>query len=248
LWMARCYAGAVMVEGTTLSEGRGTTRPLELLGAPDLDVAALLAQMRALAPAWLRGCLLRPCWFEPMFHKHAGKLCAGFQVHVEDAAYYDHEAFRPWRLFALAFKALRRLRPDYPLWREFPFEDARSGLAIDVITGGDTTLCLGGEAAARICGGAGWMTRPRLPPTWTRWRARTNPPGVWNVSRRCCTEGQRATFSAPGRVGRPSPDPWRRCRRCWRHIAETGSAIVRQWLRAPAPRQRYPATRRHRPL
>src|SRR5882672_11101752 len=102
LWMARCYPGSVMVEGTTLSEGRGTTRPLELLGAPDLDVAALLAQMRALAPAWLRGCRLRPCWFEPMFHKHAGKLCAGFQVHVEDAAYYDHEAFRPWRLFALA--------------------------------------------------------------------------------------------------------------------------------------------------
>jgi len=137
LWMARCYAGAVMVEGTTLSEGRGTTRPLELLGAPDLDVAALLAQMRALAPAWLRGCLLRPCWFEPMFHKHAGKLCAGFQVHVEDAAYYDHEAFRPWRLFALAFKALRRLRPDYPLWRDFPYEYERGRLAIDVISGGE---------------------------------------------------------------------------------------------------------------
>ena len=137
LWMARCYAGAVMLEGTTLSEGRGTTRPLELLGAPDLDVAALLAQMRALAPAWLRGCRLRPCWFEPMFHKHAGKLCAGFQVHVEDAAYYDHEAFRPWRLFALAFKALRRLRPDYPLWRDFPYEYEHGRLAIDVISGGE---------------------------------------------------------------------------------------------------------------
>jgi uncharacterized protein YbbC (DUF1343 family) len=137
LWMARCYAGTVMLEGTTLSEGRGTTRPLELLGAPDLDVAALLAQMRALAPAWLRGCQLRPCWFEPMFHKHAGKLCAGFQVHVEDAAYYDHEAFRPWRLFALAFKALRRLRPDYPLWRNFPYEYEHGRLAIDVISGGE---------------------------------------------------------------------------------------------------------------
>jgi uncharacterized protein YbbC (DUF1343 family) len=137
LWMARCYAGAVMLEGTTLSEGRGTTRPLELLGAPDLDAAALLAQMRALAPAWLRGCRLRPCWFEPTFHKHAGKLCAGFQVHVEDAAYYDHEAFRPWRLFALAFKALRTLRPDYPLWRDFPYEYEHGRLAIDVISGGE---------------------------------------------------------------------------------------------------------------
>jgi uncharacterized protein YbbC (DUF1343 family) len=93
--------------------------------------------MRALAPAWLRGCRLRPCWFEPTFHKHAGQLCAGFQVHVEDAASYDHEAFRPWRLFALAFKALRRLRPDYPLWRDFPYEYEHGRLAIDVINGGE---------------------------------------------------------------------------------------------------------------
>ena len=137
LWMARCYPGSVMLEGATLSEGRGTTRPLELLGAPDLDMPALLAQMRALAPAWLRGCRLRPCWFEPTFHKHAGKLCAGLQVHVEDAAYYEHEAFKPWRLFALAFKALRSLRPDYPLWRDFPYEYERDRLAIDVINGSD---------------------------------------------------------------------------------------------------------------
>ena len=137
LWMARCYAGSVMLEGTTLSEGRGTTRPLELLGAPDLDVPELLGQMQALAPEWLRGCRLRPCWFEPTFHKHAGKLCAGFQVHVEDPAYYDHAAFRPWRLLALTFKALRRLRPDYPLWRDFPYEYEQGKLAIDVINGSE---------------------------------------------------------------------------------------------------------------
>jgi uncharacterized protein YbbC (DUF1343 family) len=136
LWMARCYPGSVMLEGTTLSEGRGTTRPLEMLGAPDLDVPGLLGEMRSLAPQWLNGCLLRPCWFEPTFHKHAGTLCAGFQVHVEDPAHYDHEAFRPWRLFALAFKALRRLRPDYPLWRDFPYEYEEGRLAIDVINGG----------------------------------------------------------------------------------------------------------------
>jgi len=125
-----------MVEGATLSEGRGTTRPLELLGAPDLDVAALLKEMHALAPQWLRGCRLRPCWFEPTFHKHAATLCAGFQVHVEDGAYYEHQAFRPWRLLALAFKALRRLRSDYPLWRDFPYEYEHGKLAIDVINGG----------------------------------------------------------------------------------------------------------------
>jgi uncharacterized protein YbbC (DUF1343 family) len=137
LSMARCYAGTVMLEGTTLSEGRGTTRPLELLGAPDLEVQVLLEEMRALAPDWLRGCRLRPCWFEPTFNKHAGTLCSGFQVHVEDAAHYDHAAFRPWRLIALAFKALRRLRPDYPLWADFPYEYEFNRRPIDVINGAE---------------------------------------------------------------------------------------------------------------
>jgi uncharacterized protein YbbC (DUF1343 family) len=137
LSMARCYPGTVMLEGATLSEGRGTTRPLELFGAPELDTARLLAEMRALAPQWMRGCALRPCWFEPTFHKHAGKLCAGVQIHVEDSAYYDHEAFRPWRLQALAFKALRRLHPDYDLWRDFAYEYERQRLAIDLINGSE---------------------------------------------------------------------------------------------------------------
>jgi uncharacterized protein YbbC (DUF1343 family) len=134
LSMARCYPGSVMLEGTTLSEGRGTTRPLEILGAPDLDGEALLAEMRRLAPAWLAGCRIRPCWFEPTFHKHVGRLCSGLQVHVDDPA-YGHTAFRPWRLFALAFKALRRLQPDYPLWRDFPYEYETGRLAIDLING-----------------------------------------------------------------------------------------------------------------
>ena len=137
LWMARCYAGTVMLEGTTLSEGRGTTRPLEVLGAPDLEVEALVKEMRALAPGWLEGCLLRPCWFEPTFNKHTGTLCAGLQLHVEDAAHYDHSAFRPWRLVALAFKALRRLRPDYPLWADFPYEYEFNRRPIDVINGSE---------------------------------------------------------------------------------------------------------------
>jgi uncharacterized protein YbbC (DUF1343 family) len=136
LWMARCYAGTVMVEGTTLSEGRGTTRPLELFGAPDLDARALIAEMQQLAPHWLAGCRLRDCWFEPTFHKHVGRLCNGVHIHVEDGA-YDHDSFRPWRLQALAFKAIRRLRPDYPLWRDFPYEYEHDRLAIDVINGGE---------------------------------------------------------------------------------------------------------------
>jgi len=134
LWMARCYAGTVMLEGATLSEGRGTTRPLELFGAPGLEPQTLVRTMQSLAPQWLRGCRLRDCWFEPTFHKHAGKLCAGIQIHVEDAA-YDHDGFRPWRLMALAFKTLRTCHPDYDLWRDFPYEYERDRLAIDVING-----------------------------------------------------------------------------------------------------------------
>ncbi|WP_439478752.1 exo-beta-N-acetylmuramidase NamZ family protein [Brevundimonas sp.] len=135
LSMARAYAGTVMLEGTTLSEGRGTTRPLELFGAPDIDARAVIAEMRALAPEWLKGCRLRDCWFEPTFHKHVGTLCNGVQMHVDDPA-YDHAAFRPWRVQALAFKAIRRLYPDYDLWRDFPYEYAFGKLAIDVINGG----------------------------------------------------------------------------------------------------------------
>ena len=133
-WMARCYPGTVMLEGTTLSEGRGTTRPLEVFGAPDLDTTKIIQLMEKLEPRWLQGCVLRPCWFEPTFHKHSGKLCAGVQIHVE-GPHYRANAFRPWRLMALAFKAIRKLYPSYPLWREFPYE-YETRLAIDVINGG----------------------------------------------------------------------------------------------------------------
>jgi uncharacterized protein YbbC (DUF1343 family) len=132
--MARAYAGTVMLEGTTLSEGRGTTRPLELFGAPDIDARAVIAKMRALAPDWLAGCALRDMWFQPTFHKHVGALCAGIFIHAEGPA-YDPAAFRPWRLQALGFKAIRALYPGYELWRDFPYEYAFGKLPIDVING-----------------------------------------------------------------------------------------------------------------
>ncbi|MXP25224.1 DUF1343 domain-containing protein [Altererythrobacter indicus] len=134
--MARAYAGTVMLEGTNLSEGRGTTRPLEVLfGAPDIDQKAVLNEMQRFAPQWMSGCSLRECWFTPTFHKHDSALCNALMIHAE-GPFYDHQAFRPWRLQALAFKAIRRLYPDYPVWRDFPYEYEFERLAIDVINGG----------------------------------------------------------------------------------------------------------------
>ncbi|MGD9980162.1 MAG: exo-beta-N-acetylmuramidase NamZ domain-containing protein [Hyphomonadaceae bacterium] len=135
LWMARAYAGTVMLEGATLSEGRGTTRPLELFGAPDINARDVIAEMRKLAPHWLNGCKLRDCWFEPTFHKHVKQLCNGVQIHCEAPDYYDHATFKPWRVQALGFKAIRRLYSGYELWRNFPYEYAFGKLPIDVING-----------------------------------------------------------------------------------------------------------------
>jgi len=134
--MARCYAGTVMIEGATLSEGRGTTRPLEVLfGAPDIDAKMVLAEMRKFAPDWMQGAVIRECWFEPTFHKHSGKLCNALMIHAEGPN-YNPQTFKPWRLQALAFKAIRRQYPNYDLWRDFPYEYELNRLAIDVINGG----------------------------------------------------------------------------------------------------------------
>lgn len=135
--MARAYAGTVMLEGATLSEGRGTTRPLELFGAPDINALEVMREMQTLAPDWLEGCALREIWFEPTFHKHVHQMCHGVHIHAE-GVHYDHTAFKPWRLQALAFKAIRRLYPDYQIWRgkDFKYEYTDDVLAIDVINGG----------------------------------------------------------------------------------------------------------------
>ena len=132
--MARCFPGTVLIEGTTLSEGRGTTTPLEVIGAPDIDFDAVLGKMNSLQSEWLEGCLLRRCYFEPVFHKHSGKLCSGLQIHTDHAA-YRHEHFRPYRLVALLLKAIRLEYPDYKLWRDSPYEYETERLALDLLSG-----------------------------------------------------------------------------------------------------------------
>jgi len=166
--MARCFPGTVLFEGTTLSEGRGTTRALELVGAPDLDFGHILGRMQTLAPDWLAGCWLRPCWFEPTFHKHAGRLCSGVQIHT-DNRHYRHAAFRPYRIAALILKAVRLEYPDYPIWRDFHYEYERERLAIDLLSGGpllrewvDDAEAMPGDLEARLAPDeAAWVAERR---------------------------------------------------------------------------------------
>ena len=133
--MARCFPGTVLFEGTTLSEGRGTSTPLELVGAPDIDFEDILNRMRTLAPHWLEGCLLRPCFFEPTFHKHAGRMCSGIMIHTDNDM-YRHDRFKPYRIAALILKAVRLEQPDYEIWRKFAYEYETERLAIDLLSGG----------------------------------------------------------------------------------------------------------------
>jgi uncharacterized protein YbbC (DUF1343 family) len=131
----RCYTGTVLLEGTTLSEGRGTTTPLEVIGAPDLDVEPLLSHMRRTAPEFCQGCYLRPCFFEPFFDKYTRQLCAGVQIHA-DFPGYEPSRFRPYRLVSALFKSLRAVQPDFELWRNFYYEYEPNRRPIDVIHGG----------------------------------------------------------------------------------------------------------------
>ncbi|KPJ94555.1 MAG: hypothetical protein AMJ53_04985 [Gammaproteobacteria bacterium SG8_11] len=133
--MARCYAGTVILEGTTLSEGRGTTVPLEIMGAPGIDMQSILAKMEQIAKPWMQGAHIRSCYFEPTFHKHVRTLCEGIQIHTDNPA-YDHQAFKPYRLTILFLKAVLTLYPGYDMWSHHDYEYELTKLPFDVINGG----------------------------------------------------------------------------------------------------------------
>jgi uncharacterized protein YbbC (DUF1343 family) len=132
--MARCFPGTVMIEGTHLSEGRGTTRPLEVIGAPNLPVEKIIAEMQKDYGDWLMGCVIRPCFFQPTFYKYKDQLCRGFQIHADDRN-FNPKTFKPFRLVAAFLKCLRLVDPKFEIWRDFPYEYVTDKLAIDVITG-----------------------------------------------------------------------------------------------------------------
>jgi len=133
--MTRIFPGTVLLEGTLLSEGRGTTIPLEVIGAPDFPAEDLIQQLALSAPDWLEGAYIRPCYFEPTFHKHVGQMCAGIQFHT-DYTDYRHKVFKPYRLIAGLLKSLKGLRPDQAIWRHHDYEYEDGRIPIDVINGG----------------------------------------------------------------------------------------------------------------
>lgn len=125
---ALLYTGTVMLEGTNISEGRGTTRPFEIIGAPWIEPARF---SRELAGCGLPGAVFRPLWFTPTWDKYAGELCGGVQIHVVDG-----DAFRPVRCCAMIIAAAARLYPERFEWLNPPYEYDHRHRPIDIITGG----------------------------------------------------------------------------------------------------------------
>ncbi len=124
---ALVYPGGVMLEGTNLSEGRGTTRPFELFGAPWIDCREVVQEIDDES---LRGCALRPVAFEPTFHKFTGQVVHGFQIHI-----LNRNIFRPIRTYAAIFSAIRQVHGKDFAWREPPYEYEHEKLPIDLIAG-----------------------------------------------------------------------------------------------------------------
>lgn len=123
------YPGMVLLEGTNLSEGRGTTRPFEMFGAPFLDSHELVENLGA---AHLPGVSFRPCFFEPTFQKHAGEICGGAQLHV-----VDRSAFLPVETAVTILHAVKQLAPDDFRWLPPPYEYEHDKKPIDILWGSD---------------------------------------------------------------------------------------------------------------
>ena len=138
------YPGTVLFEGTLLSEGRGTTRPFELLGAPGIEAERFAQQMNGLG---LPGVFFRPAVFEPTFQKHAKQSCGGCQIHVT-----DRRAFKPGRTGAALIAAFHRAAAQQPLWRQPPYEYEKEKLPIDILAGSSRfrEQIEAGEPSARI--------------------------------------------------------------------------------------------------
>lgn len=131
---ARVYPGTVLLEGVNLSEGRGTTRPLEIMGCPGLDTQAIQNALEKMPRSWKAGFGIRPCFFEPTFDKFKGEFCAGFQVHAEDFI-YDPQKIKIYRFILGLFKTIKKVQPSHFSWRKPGYEYDFQNLPIDLVCG-----------------------------------------------------------------------------------------------------------------
>ncbi len=123
------YPGMCLLEGTNLSEGRGTTHPFEIFGAPFIEPEILVKEIKKFN---LPGVIFRPMYFQPTFQKHAGKLCGGAQIHV-----INREKFKPFKTGVAVIKAVHDLYPEYFEWKQPPYEYETEKMPIDVLAGTD---------------------------------------------------------------------------------------------------------------
>jgi uncharacterized protein YbbC (DUF1343 family) len=123
------YPGMCLLEGTNISEGRGTTKPFEIFGAPFIDPDTLVSRLK---DCNLPGIILRPMYFQPTFQKHAGKLCGGAQIHV-----INREKFKPFRTGVAVLKVIHDLYPDQFDWKQPPYEYEYEKMPIDILAGTD---------------------------------------------------------------------------------------------------------------
>jgi uncharacterized protein YbbC (DUF1343 family) len=126
---ATVYPGMCLLEGTTLSEGRGTTRPFEIFGAPFIDPDMLMKQLREYS---LPGVIFRPMFFQPTFQKHAGEICGGAQIQV-----IDREKFKPFKTGVAVIKSIHDLYPDQFSWKQPPYEYETEKMPVDILAGTD---------------------------------------------------------------------------------------------------------------
>ncbi len=129
---ARCYSGTVLLEGTQVSEGRGTTTPLKVFGFPNMNIAKILSLMNH--SNILDGCTVRPCFFKPTFDKFKDQLCSAIQIHA-DHHHYNENLFRPYRMICLFLKAVSTLCPDWNWLLSPPYEYEYKKWPIDILSG-----------------------------------------------------------------------------------------------------------------
>ena len=126
----QCYSGTVLLEGTNISEGRGTAFPLKIFGFPNMQAEKIIKTMASYQEDWLKGCVLRVCSFKPVFDKFKNRVCSAIQIHVKDPS-----LFRPYRLVSLFLKSVKKIQPDFNWVLPPPYEYEYEKQPIDILSG-----------------------------------------------------------------------------------------------------------------